>query len=77
MYEGVALEGSADAAASTADEDDMDALRNGPVPARPTAKAPTDDIEAQIRGELAEIAEPSAPRFTVLDTDTECRACRC
>lgn len=58
------------------DEDDMDALRNGPPPPAPPPppreRARADDIEAQIAGELRELAEPSAPRFTVLDTETEC-----
>ena len=57
----------------SADEDDMDALRNGPPPpVRTREPARADDIEAQISGELRELAEPSAPRFTVLDTETEC-----
>lgn len=59
------------------DEDDMDALRNGPPPpppaaARESAGGGGGDIEAEIAGELRELAEPSAPRFTVLDTETEC-----
>ena len=51
-----------------ADEDDEDALRNGPAPRR----AAGDDIEAQMERELTALHEPRTARFAVLDTDTEC-----
>ncbi|WFD20637.1 hypothetical protein MCAP1_002886 [Malassezia caprae] len=53
-----------------ADDDDMDALRNGPPPA-PRA-APVDDIESQVHAELAALRAPSREHVVALDTDTEC-----
>lgn len=65
--------------AADVDADDMDALRNGPAPATlapsATSRLPTDDIEAQIRGELATLQsrpQRTTSQFAALDTDTEC-----
>lgn len=50
------------------DEDDEDALRNGPV----RKEQAHGDIEAQIQQELRALQEPRQARFVALDTDTEC-----
>ncbi|WFD33110.1 hypothetical protein MSPP1_004167 [Malassezia sp. CBS 17886] len=55
----------------THDEDDMDALRNGPPPVR-ARPAADDGIEAQMRRELAELQKSTSSRIVPLETDTEC-----
>ncbi|WFD24309.1 hypothetical protein MEQU1_003008 [Malassezia equina] len=56
---------------AAADEDDMDALRNGPPPPS-RAAPPSDDIESQVHAELAALRAPSREHVVALDTDTEC-----
>ncbi|WFD28389.1 hypothetical protein MNAN1_003399 [Malassezia nana] len=54
------------------EDDDMDALRNGPPPP-PAKSTPTDDIEAQVHAELAALRAPARTAHVLpLDTDTEC-----